>query len=62
MFTEGKGDVEEPKNPILADGYHRLIGIIKKVSTVYIECKIEINEDEFINSFRPDMMEVTYKW
>ena len=27
-----------------------------------IECKIEIKEEEFIDKFKPDMMDVTFEW
>lgn len=62
MFTDSKSEIQEPKNPILADSYSKLIVIVKKVATILVECKVDINEEEFINSFNPELMEVTYKW
>ena len=62
VFTESKNEVQEPKNPILADSYSKLITIVKKVATILVECKVDINEEEFISSFNPELMEVTYKW
>lgn len=27
-----------------------------------VECKIEVNEEDFVGSIRPDMMDVTFEW
>lgn len=62
VFSETKNEPVEPKHPVLADAYNKLSGIIKKVASVLVECKIDINEEEYINSFKPDLVEVTYKW
>lgn len=62
VFTDTKKEPVEPKNPILADGYGRLVTIVKNVASVLVECKIDINEEEYTNSFKPDLVEVTYKW
>ena len=62
VFTDSKGEIQEPKNPILADCYSKLIAIVKKVATILVEWKVDINEEEFVNSFSPELMEVTYKW
>lgn len=62
VFTDTKGEPIEPKHPVLADGYTRLVSIVKKVATVLVECKIDINEEEFVQSFKPDLVDVTYKW
>lgn len=62
VFTDTKGEPVEPKHPVLADGYNKLVTIVKKVASVLVESKIDINEEEFVQSFKPDLVEVTYKW
>lgn len=37
VYTDTKNEPVEPKHPILADGYQRLAGIVKKVASVLIE-------------------------
>lgn len=27
-----------------------------------VECKIPLDKDEYVKKFRPDIMELTYKW
>lgn len=62
VYSDSKDEATEPKHPILADSYTKLIAIAKKVASVMVECKIDINEDEFVQSFKPDLVDVTYKW
>ncbi|CAI2379541.1 unnamed protein product [Moneuplotes crassus] len=62
VFDESKNNHVEPKHPILAEAYGRLSAIIKKVAAVMVECKIDIDEEEYINSFKPDLVDITYKW
>ncbi|KAL6178940.1 hypothetical protein ACLB2K_050457 [Fragaria x ananassa] len=34
----------------------------RRVADVQLECKVEIDIDSFVNSFRPDIMEAVYAW
>ncbi|KAL6180659.1 hypothetical protein ACLB2K_047320 [Fragaria x ananassa] len=34
----------------------------RRVAEVQLECKVEIDIDSFVNSFRPDIMEAVYAW
>lgn len=29
---------------------------------MFIECKIDIKEEDYISQFKPDLMDVTYEW
>lgn len=33
-----------------------------KVANVMLECKIPLDKDEYVNQFKSDIMELTYKW
>jgi ATP-dependent RNA helicase DOB1 len=48
---------EELKKP-----YEELVKAAKRVAKVSIESKIEMDEDEYISSFNPELMQVTYAW
>ncbi|XP_073012536.1 DExH-box ATP-dependent RNA helicase DExH9 [Typha latifolia] len=34
----------------------------RKVANVQLECKVQIDVENFVNSFRPDIMEAVYSW
>ncbi|CAG8640809.1 16314_t:CDS:10 [Dentiscutata erythropus] len=42
--------------------YRRLQEIARNIVAVSIECKLQINEEEYLASFCPDMMELVYSW
>ncbi|MES1923516.1 ATP-dependent RNA helicase mtr4, partial [Bonamia ostreae] len=46
----------------LADPYFRLQKAAKHVATTIRDAKIEIDFDQYVNSFRPNLMEVAYAW
>lgn len=48
--------------PELAEPLKALQEMAQKVAKVYKECKIEIVEKEYVEGFRPELMEVTYAW
>lgn len=34
----------------------------RRIARVSIECKLELNEDEYVQTFRPELMDVVYAW
>lgn len=34
----------------------------RRIAKVYSECKITIDEEEYVNSFRTEMMAIGYAW
>lgn len=40
----------------------RLQEIARNISAIFIECKLQISEEEYLDSFCPDLMEVVYAW
>lgn len=63
-FTEGSPETaskvrlpEELEKP-----FQLLLETAKKVAKISVECKMNMNEQDYVNSFSPQMMEIVYKW
>lgn len=48
--------------PELAEPLKSMQDMASKIAKVFKECKIELVEKEYVESFRPELMEVTYAW
>lgn len=54
---------ETPRlKPELAEPLKNLQDMALKIAKISKECKIEIIEKDYVESFRPELMEVTYAW
>lgn len=54
---------ETPRlKPELAEPLKTMTDMATKIAKVFRECKIEIVEKEYVEQFRPELMEVTYAW
>ncbi|RHZ55363.1 hypothetical protein Glove_416g3 [Diversispora epigaea] len=42
--------------------FRRLQEIARNIAAISIECKIQIIEEEYLDSFCPDLMEIVYAW
>ncbi|CAG8624978.1 16736_t:CDS:10, partial [Cetraspora pellucida] len=42
--------------------YRRLQEIARNIVAISVECKLQINEEEYLASFCPDMMELVHNW
>ncbi|CAG8707632.1 28103_t:CDS:2, partial [Racocetra persica] len=42
--------------------YRRLQEIARNIVAISVECKLQINEEEYLASFCPDMMELVHSW
>ncbi|CAD6340615.1 unnamed protein product [Miscanthus lutarioriparius] len=42
--------------------FHQLQETARRVANLQLECKIQIDVESFVNSFRPDIMEAVYSW
>ncbi|CAN3373327.1 hypothetical protein DIURU_001295 [Diutina rugosa] len=61
VFQEKANEV--PKlTPELAEPFKNLTEMAAKVAKVYREAKIDIVEQDYVDTFRPELMEVTYAW
>lgn len=34
----------------------------RRIAKVSIECKLELNEDDYVQQFRPELMDAVYAW
>ncbi|WOK97165.1 DExH-box ATP-dependent RNA helicase DExH9 isoform X1 [Canna indica] len=42
--------------------YSQLQEIARRVANIQLDCKVQIDVENFVNSFRPDVMEAVYSW
>ena len=62
IYTDGKNENKLVKDPKLSDPFFQLTLIADKVATIMIDSKIPLDKEEYVKKFKPDMMEITYKW
>ncbi len=58
IFDERSKDEEDPAQGLksyLSGPYYKLIDLARTVAKVVISCKIELNEDEFVDKFNPGL-------
>lgn len=61
VFQERAKEVPRLK-PELAEPLKAMQDMATKLAKLYKECKIEIVEKDYVEEFRPELMEVTYAW
>lgn len=61
VFQERAKEIPRLK-PELAEPLKAMQDMASKLARTYKECKIEIAEKEYVESFRSELMEVTYAW
>mmetsp|Transcript_7777 Transcript_7777/g.11122 ORF Transcript_7777/g.11122 Transcript_7777/m.11122 type:complete len:1174 (+) Transcript_7777:54-3575(+) len=60
-----KSDDEDPASGLkgfLARPFYKLLETARMVAKSAIACKMEIDEDEFVNQFNPGLMEAVFAW
>lgn len=63
LSEEGnKNEQKVQKNPILQALHAKVVETAGQVADVLIECKIEINKNDYVDGFRPDFMEIALEW
>jgi ATP-dependent RNA helicase DOB1 len=50
------------KNDVLALAFQRIQEQAKTLLEVYAECKLQVDETTYIGTFKPQLMDVTFKW
>ena len=50
------------KNEVLSISYQKLLDQAKKLLEIYQECKLNIEEQAYLNAFKPQLIDITYKW
>lgn len=61
VWQEKLNDAPKPREE-LDFLFSQLQEIARRVANVQLECKIQIDVENFVNSFRPDVMEAVYAW
>ncbi|XP_047341316.1 DExH-box ATP-dependent RNA helicase DExH9 [Impatiens glandulifera] len=61
VWREKLKDAPKPRDD-LESLFAQLQDTAKRVATVQLECKVEIDIENFASSFRPDIMEAVYAW
>ena len=62
VFDDVRGEIKPIKDDKFNHPFQQLQQIAEKVATIMIESKINLDKDEYVQKFRPDIMEITYKW
>jgi ATP-dependent RNA helicase DOB1 len=50
------------KSDTLRQAYEGILSVAKNLWQVYKNCKLNIDEQVYLNSFKPQLIEITYKW
>lgn len=50
------------KNDTLKAAYENIVATATSLVTVYQNCKLNIDEATYLSTFRPQLVEITYKW
>lgn len=62
VYNDNKSEGKPPKEEKLAEPFQKFVDVAEKVATIMVESNIELNKEEYIQKFAPEMMEITYKW
>ena len=57
-----KAELKPPKNPVLNLLFEKIKENAGKVADILIECKINLVKNEYVEIFKPDLMEVVFDW
>ncbi|KXT18301.1 hypothetical protein AC579_2915 [Pseudocercospora musae] len=61
IFEEKSDDAPQLKEQ-LGKAYREVQAAARQVAKVSMECKVLVNEEEYLQSFKPQLMEVVYAW
>ena len=62
VHSESKGEEKPSKHAELNEGFEMIKSTAERVAKILAECKVGIKEEEYVEKFKPDMMDVTYEW
>lgn len=62
VYTDNKSEGKPPKDPKLTKPFESLVETCERVATVMVECNVEIDKEEYVAKFAPEMMEITWRW
>jgi len=62
VYTDPKSEGILTKQENLRGAFEELRKTAGEVADVMIECKVDLNKEDYLKSFCPDIMEITYAW
>jgi ATP-dependent RNA helicase DOB1 len=61
-YSEGKKDAKLPKNNELVEAFNQMKTNAERIGKIRGEIDQNVKVDEYVNKFKPDMMEITFEW
>jgi len=61
IFEEKSQEVPQLREE-LARAHREILAQARQVAKVSVECKLVLNEEEYVKSFKPELMEVVFAW
>ena len=62
IYTERKSDAKTPKKEEIQTGFTQMREIAEKIGKIKSEINVNDTLDDYVNKFKPDMMEITFQW
>lgn len=62
VHEENSPDAKIPAIPELASAYQSLTTTAKRFADVFVQSKLNIDQDAYVNSYKPSLMEAVYAW
>jgi ATP-dependent RNA helicase DOB1 len=62
VHQENSSEASVPKIPELASAYQLLLNTAKHFSEVFVQSKLNIDQDAYVNSYKPSLMEAVFEW
>ena len=62
VHQENSSEISTPKIPDLGSAYQLLINTARHFSEVFVQSKLNIDQDAYVNSYKPSLMEAVYAW
>lgn len=62
VFDEKVPDAKGVLNPALKDPYRQLQQAARQIAKVSTDCKLPVVANEYVEKFRPELMDVVYQW
>eukprot|EP00727_Mastigamoeba_balamuthi_P014523 m51a1_g9696 putative ATP-dependent RNA helicase (1034) ;mRNA; f:1368526-1372611 len=51
-----------PTRPDLAEPFRQVLDVARRVARVSKECKLDVDEEEFVQAFKPNVVDIMYAW
>jgi ATP-dependent RNA helicase DOB1 len=62
VHQENSPEAAAPKTPELSASYQQLVSIARRFSSIFIESKLNIDQESYINNYKPSLMEAVFAW